>query len=201
MTVHYAAPIARLIDELTKLPTIGPKTAQRLAYFIITGRAEDARNLAEAILEAKEKIGYCSQCFNLTDIDPCALCSDARRDSSILCVVEQPRDVLAIERTREYKGLYHVLHGAISPMDGVGPEDLRIQELLVRLNGASQVREVIVATDPNIEGEATAMYLARLLKPLGLKVTRMAHGMPVGGDLEYVDEVTLTKALEGRREI
>lgn len=201
MTSHYAAPIARLIDELTKLPTIGPKTAQRLAYFIVTGRAEDARSLAEAILEAKEKIGYCSQCFNLTDTDPCALCSDARRDRSVICVVEEPRDVLAIERTREYKGLYHVLHGAISPMDGVGPEDLRIQELLARLNGSGDVKEVIVATDPNIEGEATAMYLARLLKPLGVRVTRMAHGMPVGGDLEYVDEVTLTKALEGRREI
>lgn len=192
--------MARLIDQLNRLPSIGPKTAQRLAYFIVSGSTEDARNLAEAILEAKEKMGYCSQCMNLTDVDPCVLCSDTRRNPAQLCVVEQPRDVLALERTREYRGLYHVLHGAISPMEGIGPEQLRIKELLARLE-TGQVTEVIVATDPNIEGEATAMYLARLLKPLGVRVTRMAHGMPVGGDLEYVDEVTLTRALEGRREL
>src|SRR5690606_28252890 len=169
------------------------------AYFIVSGSAESARELAEAILQAKEQIGYCSECLNLTDVDPCVICQDARRDRSQICVVEQPRDVLALERTREYRGLYHVLHGAISPMDGIGPEELRIKELLARL-GNGEVREVILATDPNIEGEATAMYLARLLKPLGGRVTRSAHG-PVGGDLEFVDELTLTKALEGRREL
>lgn len=190
----------RLIDQLSRLPSIGPKTAQRLAYFIVTGSEENARQLAEAIMEAKETIGTCSVCMNLTDVDPCTLCRDERRDRSQICVVEEPRHVLALERTREYRGLYHVLHGAISPMDGVGPDDLRVKELLARLQDG-QVQEVILATDPNIEGEATAMYLARLLKPLGLRVTRMAHGMPVGGDLEYVDEVTLTKSLEGRREI
>lgn len=200
MASHYARPMARLIDQLSRLPSIGPKTAQRLAYFIVSGSGEDARNLAESILEAKEKMGYCSQCMNLTDVDPCVLCSDTRRNRHQICVVEQPRDVLALERTREYRGMYHVLHGAISPMDGVGPDQLRIKELLERLKGG-EVQEVILATDPNIEGEATAMYLARLLKPLGVKVTRMAHGMPVGGDLEYVDEVTLTRALEGRREL
>jgi len=192
--------MARLIDQLNRLPSIGQKTAQRLAYFIVSGSAESARELAEAILQAKEQIGYCSECLNLTDVDPCVICQDARRDRSQICVVEQPRDVLALERTREYRGLYHVLHGAISPMDGIGPEELRIKELLARL-GNGEVREVILATDPNIEGEATAMYLARLLKPLGVRVTRMAHGMPVGGDLEFVDELTLTKALEGRREL
>lgn len=192
--------MARLIDQLSRLPSIGPKTAQRLAYFIVTGSEENARQLAEAIIEAKETIGTCSVCMNLTDVDPCTLCRDERRDRSQICVVEEPRHVLALERTREYRGLYHVLHGAISPMDGVGPDDLRVKELLARFQDG-EVREVILATDPNIEGEATAMYLARLLKPLGVRVTRMAHGMPVGGDLEYVDEVTLTKSLEGRREI
>lgn len=192
--------MARLIDQLSRLPSIGPKTAQRLAYFIVTGSEENARQLADAIIEAKETIGTCSVCMNLTDVDPCTLCRDERRDRSQICVVEEPRHVLALERTREYRGLYHVLHGAISPMDGVGPDDLRVKELLARFHGG-EVREVILATDPNIEGEATAMYLARLLKPLGVRVTRMAHGMPVGGDLEYVDEVTLTKSLEGRREI
>lgn len=192
--------MARLIDQLSRLPSIGPKTAQRLAYFIVTGSEENARQLADAIIEAKETIGTCSVCMNLTDVDPCTLCRDERRDRSQICVVEEPRHVLALERTREYRGLYHVLHGAISPMDGVGPDDLRVKELLARFQDG-EVREVILATDPNIEGEATAMYLARLLKPLGVRVTRMAHGMPVGGDLEYVDEVTLTKSLEGRREI
>jgi len=196
---QYAKPVARLVEELTKLPGIGPKTAQRLAFFIIGGSVEDAHNLSAAIKEAKEKIGYCSQCFNLTDRDPCNICEAPDRDGSLICVVEEPRDVVAVEKTREYKGLYHVLHGAISPMEGVGPDELRIRELMPRLK--ESVMEVIVATDPNVEGEATAMYLARTIKPLGIKVTRMAHGMPVGGDLEYVDEVTLSKAFEGRREI
>lgn len=197
---HYARPIARLVDELNKLPGIGPKTAQRLAYHIVTGSRQDAIDLAHAIVEAREKTIYCSVCCTITDTDPCAICRDESRDRTTICIVEEPKDVFVIERTREYHGLYHVLHGAISPMDGVGPQDLKIKELLDRLQDGA-VQEVILATDPNIEGEATAMYLARLLKPLGVKVTRMAHGMPVGGDLEYVDEVTLTKALEGRREL
>lgn len=197
---HYARPIARLVDELNKLPGIGPKTAQRLAYHIVTGGRQDAANLAQAIVEAREQTIYCSVCCTITDVDPCRLCQDEARDKTLLCIVEEPKDVFVLERTREYNGRYHVLHGAISPMDGVGPQDLKIQELLLRLQQGT-VQEVILATDPNIEGEATAMYLARLLKPLGVKVTRMAHGMPVGGDLEYVDEVTLTKALEGRREL
>ena len=196
---QYAKPVARLVEELAKLPGIGPKTAQRLAFFIISGSMEDAQHLAGAITDAKEKIGYCSQCYNLTDKDPCSICDSPSRDASIVCVVEEPRDVVALERTREFKGFYHVLHGAISPMDGIGPGELRIRELLQRLD--ESVKEVVIATDPNVEGEATAMYLARIIKPLGVKVTRMAHGMPVGGDLEYVDEVTLTKAYEGRREL
>ncbi|NLY10325.1 MAG: recombination protein RecR [Firmicutes bacterium] len=198
-TSRYAKPIARLIEELTKLPGIGPKTAQRLAFYIIENSIEDARSLADAIIQAKETVRFCSICFNFTDATECQICSSTIRDHSMICVVEEPRDVVAIERTREFKGLYHVLHGAISPMDGVGPSELRIQELISRLS--DDVKEIIIATDPNVEGEATAMYLARLLKPLGVKVTRMAHGMPVGGDLEYVDEVTLSKALEGRREM
>lgn len=197
---HYAKPIARLVDELNKLPGIGPKTAQRLAYHIVTAPKQDAHNLARAIVEAREQTRYCSVCCTITDVDPCPICSDEARDKTQLCVVEEPKDVFVLERTREYKGRYHVLHGALSPMDGIGPQDLKIKELLARLQD-DVVREVILATDPNVEGEATAMYLARLLKPLGVKVTRMAHGMPVGGDLEYVDEVTLAKALEGRREL
>ncbi len=198
--LYYAEPVAKLIEELAKLPGIGPKTAQRLAFYILNTDTGTARNLARAIVEAKDKIRYCSVCSNLTDVDPCHICSGERRDRSIICVVEEPRDVVAIEKTRDFKGLYHVLQGAISPMDGVGPEDLRIKELLPRLQ-PGEVKELIVATNPNIEGEATAMYLARLIKPLGVKVTRIAHGLPVGGDLEYADEVTLAKAFEGRREI
>ncbi|NLY29462.1 MAG: recombination protein RecR [Firmicutes bacterium] len=195
----YARPIARLVEELAKLPGIGPKTAQRLAFHIISGTREAAENLAEAIVEAKEKTIYCSVCSNLTEADPCPICTSPGRDQGIICVVEEPKDVIALERTG-FKGLYHVLHGAISPIDGIGPGDIRVKELLQRLQDDT-VQEIILGTDPNVEGEATAMYLARLLKPLGIKVTRMAHGMPVGSDLEYVDEVTLAKALEGRREL
>lgn len=198
--VFYPKPMARLIEELTKLPGIGPKTGQRLAFYIITGEREDAHSLADAIVEAREKIRYCSVCSNITDNDPCQICASTTRDRSTICVVEEPKDVIALEKTRAFKGLYHVLHGAISPMDGVGPDAIRIKELLLRLKDET-VTEVIVATNPNTEGEATAMYLARLLKPIGVTVTRMAHGMPVGGDLEYVDEVTLAKALQGRREL
>lgn len=196
---RYPKPMARLIEELTRLPGVGPKTAQRLSYFMIGMSEEEVHNLATAIVEAKQRIKFCSQCFQLTEEDPCPFCSDDRRDRTIICVVEEPRDVLAIERTKEFHGLYHVLHGAISPLEGIGPEDLRITELMSRLG--PEVKELLLATDPNVEGEATAMYLARLIKPLGIRVTRMAHGMPVGSDLEYVDEVTLGKALEGRREL
>jgi len=194
----YAAPIAHLIEELTKLPGIGPKTAQRLAFWLLKASNEDARHLAQAIVDAKQKVTYCSVCYNLTDEDPCAICQAPKRDRSMICVVEDPRDVVAMERTRDFRGLYHVLQGAISPMEGIGPDEIRIRELLSRLQG-DQVKEVIVATNSSVEGEATAMYLARLIKPYGILVTRIAHGLPVGGDLEYADEVTLSKALEGRR--
>lgn len=198
--LYYAEPVAKLIEELGKLPGIGPKTAQRLAFYILNSDTGAARDLARAIVDARNKIRYCSVCSNLTDVDPCAICSGDRRDRSLICVVEEPRDVVAVEKAKDFKGLYHVLQGAISPMDGVGPEDLKVKELLSRLQ-TGEVKEVVVATNPNIEGEATAMYLARLIKPLGIKVTRIAHGLPVGGDLEYADEVTLAKAFEGRREI
>ena len=196
----FAPPLVRLIEELSKLPTVGPKTAQRLAFYMLSMPAEDAEALASAILEAKRRIRYCSVCANITETDPCELCTDAKRDQSVICVVENPRDVAAMERTRELRGLYHVLQGAISPLDGIGPDDLRIAELLRRLAGGT-VLELIVATNPRVEGEATALYLAKVIKPLGVKVTRIAHGLPVGGDLEYADEVTLARALEGRREL
>lgn len=196
----YAAPLARLIEELSKMPTVGPKTAQRLAFYILKMASEDAAKLSQAILDAKAQIRHCSICFHITDVDPCAICTGVTRSHSTICVVEDPRDVLAMERTREYKGLYHVLHGAISPLDGIGPDDLRIAELLRRVQ-SGQVEEIIIATNPRVEGEATAIYLAKILKPLGLKVTRIAHGLPVGADLEYADEVTLARALEGRREM
>jgi recombination protein RecR len=196
----YPTPVARLVEEFSKLPGIGTKTAQRLAFFVLSMPEGEARGLAQAIVDAKQKIKYCSICGNLTDVDPCFICGNPSRDISTICVVEEPRDVVAMERTREFKGVYHVLHGAISPMTGIGPDDIRIKELLGRLR-QDTVKEVIVATNPNVEGEATAMYLSKLIKPLGIKVTRIAHGIPVGGDLEYADEVTLTKALEGRREI
>ncbi len=195
---YYARPLARLIKELSRLPGIGTKSAQRLAFYILSLDKREVTDLASAILEAKENLKYCGICGNLTDQDPCILCEDKGRDEKIICVVESPKDVVAIEKTREYKGCYHVLHGAISPMDGIGPEDINIKALIVRLQN-SNVEEVILATNPNIEGEATAMYIAKLIKPSGIKVTRIAHGIPVGGDLDYSDEVTLIKALEGRR--
>ena len=193
-------PMAQLIEELHKLPGIGPKNAQRLAYFLLHAPEEQARALAEAIIAVKEKIIFCSVCQNITEVDPCAVCQDEQRDRSKICIVEKPLDILPLERTRGYNGLYHVLHGAISPMEGVGPEDLRIRELLARLKNSS-VQETILATNPNLEGEATAMYLQRLIAPLGIKVTRLARGLPFGSSLEYADEVTLTRALEGRQEI
>lgn len=197
---HFAKPLSNLIGELSKLPGIGGKTAQRLAFHILSQDEKDAFALAEAILEAKKTMKYCSVCGNLTDVDPCGICTDSARDQSVICVVESPRDVSAMERIKEFRGLYHVLHGAISPMDGIGPEDINLKQLIIRLQ-QNDVREVILATNPNIEGEATAMYTARLIKPSGIKVTRIAHGVPVGGDLEYADEITLSKAMEGRREL
>ena len=199
-TSATAAPLVRLIDEFHKLPGIGPKSAQRLAYYLLRMPAVDAQALAAAILEVKERVTLCTICQNVTEVDPCRACSDDRRDRATICVVEEPLDILALERSHAYQGLYHVLHGAISPMDGIGPEDLKTTELLQRLR-SDEVREIILATNPNLEGEATAMYLTRLLKPLGVKVTRLARGLPVGGDLEYADDVTLARALEGRQEM
>jgi recombination protein RecR len=196
----YAAPVARLIEEFEKLPGIGHKTAQRLAFHILNMPMEKVERLVSSISDAKVKTKYCSICGNLTDSEVCSLCSSSNRDDSLICVVQDARDVAAMERIKEYKGLYHVLHGAISPMEGIGPEDIKIKELLLRLQD-KDIKEVIIATNPNIEGEATAMYISKLLKPLGIKITRIAHGIPVGGDLEYADEVTLAKALEGRREL
>jgi recombination protein RecR len=195
-----AAPIARLIEELHRLPGIGPKGAQRLAYHLLRASKEEATALAEAILEVKERISLCSQCQNTTDVDPCSICSDTNRDRTVICVVEEPMDILAIERTRGHRGLYHVLHGSISPMEGVGPEQLKVRELLERLRD-STVTEVIMATNPNLEGEATSMYVSRLLQPLGVRVTRLARGLPMGGDLEYADDLTLARALENRQEL
>ncbi|GAB6934925.1 MAG: recombination mediator RecR [Bacillota bacterium] len=196
----YPEPIAKLIEGLMKLPGIGPKTAGRLAFFVLSMDEEDVLDLAKALVNAKRQLRHCSVCQNITDVDPCRICRDPKRDRSVICVVQDPKDVVAMEKTHEFHGLYHVLHGAISPLDGVGPDDIRIAELLERLK-TEPVQEVILATNPTIEGEATAMYLARLIKPAGIRVTRIAHGLPVGGDLEYADEVTLTKALEGRREL
>lgn len=193
-------PILKLVNQLSKLPGIGQKTAQRLAYHIVSLPEEQVRELAVSIFNGKKQVHFCPICGNYTDVDPCALCSDAARDVSMLCVVRDPRDVAAMERLRDYNGLYHVLHGVISPMDGVGPDDIRIKELMARL-ASGDVKEVVLATNPDIEGEATASYIARLIKPMGITVTRIAHGVPVGGDLEYTDEVTLLKAFEGRREL
>ncbi len=195
-----AEPVARLIDEFHKLPGIGPKSAQRLTYYLIRMPEEEARSLAESILAVKDRIVLCSQCYNITETDPCALCSNPARDQSRICVVEEALDVLALEKTSSYKGLYHVLHGVISPMNGVGPDDLKIQPLLARLKNGS-VGELIIATNPNMEGEATSMYVHKLVSPLGVKVTRPARGLPVGGDLEYTDEVTLGRAMESRESL
>lgn len=200
MSYFYAPPVAKLIEEFEKLPGIGHKTAQRLAFHVLNLPLEKVENLANAISDAKLKTRYCSICSNLTEADPCSICSGANRDQGVICVVEDPRDVVAMERIREFKGLYHVLQGVISPMEGIGPEDIRIKELLKRIR-EGDIREVILATNPNIEGEATAMYISKLLKPAGIKITRIAYGIPVGGDLEYADEMTLSKALEGRREL
>jgi recombination protein RecR len=191
-------PVARLVDELARLPGVGPKSASRLAYYLLRAPREQALSLAEAILEVKERIILCSRCFNITEQDPCAICQDVGRDQRIICVVEEPLDVLALERTGEFRGLYHVLHGAISPVDGIGPDKLRIRELIERVD-RERPDEVILATNPNIEGDATAMYVARQLMPKGLSISRPASGLPVGGDLEYADEVTLGRALAGRR--
>ena len=198
---QYPRSLNKLINELGKLPGIGGKTAQRLAFHVLSLTDREAETLAEAIVDAKRSMHYCSVCGNLTDKDVCGICSDGSRDRSVICVVETPQDVMAMERIREYKGTYHVRHGAISPAEGIGPADINLKSLIERLQGDSDVEEVIIATNPNIEGEATAMYIARLLKPAGIKVTRIAHGIPVGGDLEYADEVTLLKAVEGRREL
>jgi recombination protein RecR len=192
--------VTRLIDELSRLPGIGPKTASRLAYFMLRAPVEQVHSLGTAILELREQIVFCSQCFNLAETDPCPICTDERRERATVCVVEEPLDILAIERTGEYRGLYHVLHGAISPVEGIGPDDLRIAELVARLKG-SQIQEVILATNTSLEGEATAMYVQRQLMPFGIRVTRLARGLPVGGDLEYADAITLARALEGRREM
>ncbi len=197
---QYPEALARLIQEFTRLPGVGPKTAQRLAFFVLRMEERDVMALATALADAKRKIGRCSVCFNLADSQPCHICRDPKRDQSTLCVVEEANDLVAMEKTRTYSGLYHVLEGALSPLEGVGPESLRLPELLKRIKGG-QVKEVILATNPTLEGEATAMYIARLLKPLGLRVTRIARGIPVGGDLEYADEVTLARSLEGRRDI
>lgn len=200
MASTYAAPVQALIDELGRLPGIGPKSAQRIAFHLLKLPVDDATRLARAITEAKAKVSFCRRCFNIAEGELCGICADDRRDASVVCVVEEPRDIVAVERTGEYRGRYHVLQGALSPIDGVGPEQLRVRELLVRFQ-TEPVTEVILCTNPNIEGETTAMYLAKLLRPLELKVTRIASGLPVGGDLEYADELTLGRALEGRREV
>ncbi len=198
--MQYIEPLAKLIEHFRALPGIGTKTAVRLAYHVLDMDAAKAKALAGAILEAKEKIGFCSVCCNLSDRDPCAICSSAKRDQSTICVVEQPQDVAAVERMHDFHGVYHVLHGALSPLEGVGPENLRVKELLARLRDGS-VSEVIMATNPNVEGEATAMYIARLLKPFQIKVTRLAYGIPVGSNLEFADDATLNRAIEGRIEM
>ncbi|MHB1446699.1 MAG: recombination mediator RecR [Acidimicrobiales bacterium] len=196
----YAGPVQDLIDELGRLPGVGPKSAQRIAFYLLKASKEDALRLSRSIVEVKDRISFCRRCFNVAEGELCSMCSDTRRDPSIVCVVEEPRDIVAVEKTGEYSGLYHVLQGAISPIEGIGPEQLRIRELLARIETES-VSEIILCTNPNLEGEATAMYLARMLTPLGAKVTRIASGLPVGGDLEYADELTLGRALEGRRQV
>lgn len=198
--MHYAKPLARLVSEFEKLPGIGPKSAQRLAFHILRISEDEAHALADAVVDVKQLIKLCPICFNFTDQDRCEICTDARRDRSLLCVVAEPRDVVAMEKTNEFRGMYHVLGGVISPMDGVGPEMLKIRELINRIN-EDEIKEVVLATNPTIEGDTTSMYIAGLLKPLGVKVTRIAHGMPVGGDMDYADQATLIQALQWRREI
>lgn len=197
----YSKPLTKLIAELSKLPGIGEKSAQRLAFYILSMEDKEALSIADAITDAKKEMKYCTVCGNLTDTDPCGVCTDSKRDRTKVCVVETPKDVAALERMEEYRGLYHVLHGVISPMDGIGPEDINLKQLIIRLQEDDDIKEVILATNPNIEGEATAMYTAKLIKPSGIKVTRIAHGIPVGGDLEYTDNITLLKAIEGRKEL
>ncbi len=197
---YYSPSIEKLIEAFEKLPSIGNKTAARLAFHILDASEEETKEFVQAILDAKKNLKYCSTCYNISDTDPCPICSNQTRDHSTICVVEDVRDVVAMERTHEFKGIYHVLHGSISPMNGIGPDDIKIKELLAHLMEGG-VKEIILATNPRVEGEATAMYISKLVKPLGVKVTRIAHGIPVGGDLEYTDEVTLSKALEGRREL
>ncbi|EPY5017445.1 recombination mediator RecR [Listeria monocytogenes] len=198
--MHYPEPITKLIDSFMKLPGIGPKSAARLAFYVLDMKEDDVLDFAKALVDAKRKLSFCSVCGHITDKDPCYICADTSRDRSVICVVQESKDVIAMEKMRDFHGLYHVLHGTISPMDGIGPEDINIPDLLKRLQDDT-IEEVILATNPNVEGEATAMYISRLLKPSGIKVTRIAHGLPVGGDLEYADEVTLSKAMEGRREV
>lgn len=198
--MQYPEPIAKLIESFMKLPGIGPKTAVRLAFFAVDMNEEDVMDFARSLVDVKRKLVYCSVCQNISDRDPCPICDDSSRDHTTICVVQDPKDVVALEKMRDYHGVYHVLHGVISPMDGIGPEDIKITELIHRLEDES-IKEIILATNPTVEGEATAMYIARLVKPIGVKASRIAHGLPVGGDLEYADEVTLSKALEGRREL
>ncbi len=197
---YYSPSIEKLIEAFEKLPSIGNKTAARLAFYMLDQSEEEINEFVTSIVDAKHNLKYCSKCYNISDTDPCSICSNPARDNSTICVVEDVRDVIAMERTHEFKGVYHVLHGSISPMNGIGPDEIRIKELLARLMDG-KVKEIILATNPKVEGEATAMYISKLVKPLGIKVTRIAHGIPVGGDLEYTDEVTLSRALEGRREL
>lgn len=197
---YYSPSIEKLIESFEKLPSIGHKTAVRLAFHMLDLNGEETNEFINSIINAKANLKYCNNCYNISDTDPCPICSSPKRDNSLICVVEDVRDIMAMERTHEFKGVYHVLHGTISPMNGIGPEDIKIKELLNRI-GNSDIKEIIIATNPRVEGEATAIYLSKIIKPLGIKVTRIAHGIPVGGDLEYTDEVTLSKALEGRREL
>ncbi len=198
--MEYSPSIEKLVESFEKLPSIGHKTAQRLAFYMLDQSKEEIKEFTDSIINAKNNLKFCSKCFNISDTDPCNICSNPKRDESIICVVEDVRDVIAMERTHEYSGLYHVLHGSISPMNGVGPDNIKIKELLARLMDG-KVKEIILATNPRVEGEATSIYISKLVKPLGIKVTRIARGIPIGGDLEYTDEVTLAKALEGRSEI
>ena len=197
---YYSPSIEKLIESFEKLPSIGHKTAVRLSFHMLDLNNEDTHEFINSIINAKANLKYCSNCYNISDTDPCPICSSPKRDSQVICVVEDVRDIMAMERTHEFKGVYHVLHGTISPMNGIGPEDIKIKELLNRISNGN-IKEIIIATNPRVEGEATAIYLSKIIKPLGIKVTRIAHGIPVGGDLEYTDEVTLSKALEGRREL